>query len=69
MNTAIDMTFGWQAACGGTEQPFNFQGKRYHYLWHKVAGVHAYYCITDDLFLGDEEAEHLWNRGQLKVLL
>lgn len=54
--------YNWVAACGGTEQPFNYRGKSYLYMWNNATGEHKYYCRTDDLFLADEEAEKLFNR-------
>lgn len=47
----------WQPACGGTETPFKTRsGKTLHYLWNRSTGEHAYYSVTDDVFLTNEEA-------------
>jgi len=46
----------WQAASAGQEQPFLKNGKVYLYMWNRISGQHAYYCISDDLFLTDSEA-------------
>lgn len=49
--------FGWQPACGGTETPFTARnGKTLHYMWNRCTGEHAYYNVTDDVFLTNEEA-------------
>lgn len=62
MNTATSLN-DWISACGGTEQPFVFQGKHYLYMWNRSSKVHAYYCITDEVFADDDKEEQLWNRG------
>ena len=71
MNTAIDYSDNhhWIPACGGNEKHFPFQGKTYLYMWNKLSKLHAYYCLTDDMFLGDNEVELLFNQNKLKVLL
>ncbi|NIU01629.1 MAG: hypothetical protein GWN01_12155 [Nitrosopumilaceae archaeon] len=71
MNTAVDYgdNFHWIPACGGTEKPFQYEGKQYLYMWNSKSGTHAYYCITDDVFLGNREWELLMNQNKLKVLL
>lgn len=47
--------FYWIPACNGLEEPFEIRGKRYQYMWNYRSGEHAYYCITDDVFLSDSE--------------
>ena len=47
MNTDIY----WIPACGGTETPFQKEGKMYLYMWNWATKEHSYYCITDDLFV------------------
>lgn len=46
----------WQPACGGTELPFQKDGKTYLYMWNPLTGQHAHYCETDDVFLSAAEA-------------
>lgn len=47
----------WIPACGGTETPFTKNGKKYLYMWNYRTKEHAYYCITDDIFV--EDIEHV----------
>jgi hypothetical protein len=52
------MTDHWVPACGGTEQPFRTRtGRTLQYLWNQTTGEHAYYDLTADLFLTNEEAD------------
>ena len=53
--------FGWIPACNGLEEPFEICGKRYQYMWNYRSGEHAYYCISDDVFLSDSEYFRLTN--------
>lgn len=47
----------WVPACGGSELPFKTRsGKVLHYMWNRTTGEHAYYCVTDDVFLSNEDA-------------
>ena len=43
----------WVVAAGGKEPVMEIEGKKYQYYWETVSGKHAYYCLTDDLFLTD----------------
>lgn len=43
----------WVPACGGAEEPFTYNGKRYLYMWNITTGQHAYYCANDDRFYVD----------------
>lgn len=45
----------WKPACGGTEQPFQLNGRIYLYMYNSLTGEHAHYCQTTDLFLNKEE--------------
>jgi len=45
----------WVKASGGYESPFTCQGKRFLYMWNTSTKEHAYYCITDDIFVQDED--------------
>jgi len=48
----------WIAACGGTEKPFKARnGDTLHYMWNYATGEHAYYDVTHDVFLTNEEAQ------------
>jgi hypothetical protein len=49
----------WVVACGGKEPIMKIDGKRYQYYWERVSGIHAYYCLDDDLFLTGELQEQL----------
>jgi hypothetical protein len=45
----------WVPACGGTETPFMTRtGRRLLYMW--TTGEHAYYDVTNDVFLSADEA-------------
>ena len=55
----INTNYYWVPACGGTEVPFTKHGKEYIYLWNSYTKEHAYYCITDDLFLSQAEVDAL----------
>lgn len=47
----------WVPACGGTETPFTTRtGRRLLYMWNTTTGEHAYYDITNDVFLSNDEA-------------
>jgi hypothetical protein len=47
----------WIPACGGTEVPFRARnGHQLHYLWNPSSGLHAYYDVTADRFLTNDEA-------------
>lgn len=47
----------WVPACGGTETPFTTRtGRRLLWMWNPTTGEHAYYDVTNDVFLSDEEA-------------
>ena len=48
----------WVPACGGTETPFTTRtGRTLHYLWCPSTGQHAYYDVTRDVFLTNDEAQ------------
>jgi len=49
-----DDAYAWQPACGGLELPFDYDGKTYLYMWNTETGEHSYYCMTDDVFVGEE---------------
>jgi len=47
----------WVPACGGSELPFKARnGKMVQYMWNSFSKEHAYYCLSDDVFLSNEEA-------------
>ena len=46
----------WVPACGGTEEPFEYNGKRWLYMWNRATGEHMYYNMTDDVFVWDFKA-------------
>jgi hypothetical protein len=47
----------WIPACGGTETPFTTRtGRRLLYMWNPTTGEHAYYDVTNDVFLSADEA-------------
>ena len=47
----------WVPAYGGTETPFATRtGRRLLYMWNPTTGEHAYYDVTNDVFLSAEEA-------------
>lgn len=50
-----DNDFHWIPASNGTEQPFVLKGKKYQYMWNYRTNVHMHYCITDDVFLEQDE--------------
>lgn len=45
----------WVPACGGSEQPFQVQGRRVQYMWNTFTGEHAYYDLEADVFLDQEQ--------------
>ena len=50
----------WMPACGGTETPFKSRsGDVLLYMWNEVSGEHAYYNVSTDLFLTNDEASGL----------
>lgn len=55
-NIQRKIDYSWQPANGGREEPFLKQGKIYLYMWNRTSGQHAYYCVSDDLFLTDLQA-------------
>lgn len=42
-------------ACGGTEQPFTVNGRRWLYCWHPASGTHCYLDVDND--------RPVWNRS------
>jgi hypothetical protein len=47
----------WVPACGGTETPFTTRmGRRLLWMWNSATGEHAYYDVTNDVFLSADEA-------------
>ena len=47
----------WVPACGGTETPLTtLTGRGLLYMWNPTTGEHAYYDVTNDVFLSAEEA-------------
>jgi len=46
----------WVAASGGQETEFTKNGKRYLYMWNTFTKEHAYYCISEDLFLTSKQS-------------
>ena len=47
----------WVAACGAAETPFTTRtGRRLLYMWSPTTGEHAYYDVTNDVFLSADEA-------------
>lgn len=55
----LDTRTSWVPACGGTEQPFFYNGKQFLYMWNYRTKEHSYYCITDDLFVNDFKTNEL----------
>lgn len=51
---AIDAA--WRPANGGTELPFVRHDRMYVYMFNEITRQHAYYCLSTDLFLSDEQA-------------
>ena len=52
------MNDNWVPACGGTETPFITRtGRKIHYMWNSTTGEHAYYDVTNDVFLTTEESQ------------
>lgn len=43
----------WVAACGGTEEPFEHQGRRLLYVFNPATGDHAYLDLATDLVSED----------------
>ena len=44
-------------AWGGTEAPHTTRpGRRLLYMWNPTTGEHAYYDVTNDVFLSADEA-------------
>lgn len=57
---SADLHHQWFPACGGSEAPFRTRcGRTLHYLWCPATATHAYYDVTNDVFLTDEEARQL----------
>ena len=55
-----DFHHQWFPACGGSEIPFKTRcGRTLHYLWCPALSLHAYYDVTNDVFLTDSEAHQL----------
>lgn len=55
-----DFHHQWFPACGGSEAPFRTRcGRTLHYLWCPATATHAYYDVTNDIFLTDSEASDL----------
>ena len=52
----------WVPACGGTETPVTVGEYRYLYMFQPSTRRHAYYCMTTDMFLSDDEADQLFGR-------
>ncbi|WP_134019320.1 hypothetical protein [Modicisalibacter xianhensis] len=42
-------------ACGGTEQTFTANGRRWLYCWHPASGSHCYLDVDND--------RPIWNRS------
>ena len=51
----------WVPACGGAEIPFPKGDRVYLYMFNTFTKKHAYYCLTSDFFLSDEEALDLFS--------
>lgn len=50
----------WVVACNGQEVEFTKNNKRYIYMFNTFTKKHAHYCITDDVFLTDNEYLNLF---------
>ena len=52
--------WAWKPASNGTETPFIIGSKHYLYMYNTSTGKHAYYCISDDKLLTDEDTRKIW---------
>jgi hypothetical protein len=49
----------WVAACGGTEKQFTTMGRTLQYMWNTFTKEHAYYDVTRDVFLENDDLKEL----------
>jgi len=57
LSTEVAAQQEWVPECGGTETPFTTRtGRRLRYMWNPTTGEHAYYDLTNDVFLSTDEA-------------
>tara|TARA_Y100000031_G_C8024878_1_gene294363 strand:+ start:399 stop:605 length:207 start_codon:yes stop_codon:yes gene_type:complete len=45
----------WVPACGGNEKPFMCKGRKLQYMWNTFTKQHAYYDMTNDVFLEQDQ--------------
>lgn len=55
----------YRVGCGGTENPFRFEGKHYLYVWNIKDKNHYYYCFEDDMYIGDKQMNQMMDRAIL----
>ncbi len=55
------MTHTLLPACGGTEQPFTVNGKRWLYCWCPELGKHAYLNLDTDVAVWNRQFHPAWS--------
>lgn len=69
VNATLKHAHAWTPACGGTEKPFQVKNRTLLYMWNRFTNEHAYYDVTNDVFLSDEDAFALLNPTQTQFHL